>query len=145
MSEEKGLNHWKNAIVSGRISLQTVLKSIEKEETFLIFDNDAAVGTITIGKNVPKYYSSDPFVFWQKKRPAVYLKKLAVLPLYQNKGFASELLEFAEAKAKKENVKFLRLDCVANVDFYSKRGFTFLGKSTSKRGTPINFMEKQIV
>ncbi|MDP3741998.1 MAG: GNAT family N-acetyltransferase [Candidatus Micrarchaeota archaeon] len=139
-----GLMHWKRA----NFSIQSVLAALEKDEVFLIFNRNLAVGTIAISKVPPSWYEFDPSVFWKEKAPAFYLKKLAVLPSYHSKGFASELLKFVENKAKKEGVKFIRFDAViknhALTEFYLKRGFSIMGEAVTKNGNPSNFFEKKL-
>jgi len=141
----KGLMHWKNA----NFSIQSILLSLEKEEIFLIFDKGVAVGTITISHFVPEWYEFDPSVFWKASGSAFYLKKLAVLPAHHSKGFASKLLEFAEHKARRENVKLLRFDAIIKGQdklnsFYLKRGFRIMGQAITASENLSNFFEKQL-
>lgn len=141
----KGLMHWKRT----NFSIQKVLAYLEKDEVILIFDNCTPVGILSVSRVPPDWYAADPAVFWKEKAPAFYLKRLAVLPSHHSKGFASELLKFVENKAKKEGVKFIRFDAVANdlelTVFYLKRGFWVMGQAVTKNENLSNFFEKQIV
>jgi GNAT superfamily N-acetyltransferase len=73
---------------------------------------------------------SDPFWWGERPPNAGYIHKLAVRTAYKGRGVGTEMLRWAEAKARSEGKKFLRLNCIAEDkgirDYYEKAGFTYL-------------------
>jgi ribosomal protein S18 acetylase RimI-like enzyme len=61
----------------------------------------------------------------------VYIHRLAVHPSQQGKGFAQEMMDFAEVSAKERNFVSVRLDTfsqnIRNQKFYELRGYKRLG------------------
>ncbi len=73
---------------------------------------------------------SDPFWWGDRPPDAGYVHKLAIRPAYKGRGLGIEMLRWAEAKARSEGKKFLRLNCIAEDrgirDYYEKAGFRHL-------------------
>ena len=61
----------------------------------------------------------------------LYIHRLAVHPEYQSKGYAQQLMDYAEAFAKANTFISIRLDTFSqntrNQNFYEKRGYQRLG------------------
>ena len=79
--------------------------------------------------------TDDP-LFWPDVRASesLFLHKLAVIPAFQGSGVASEMLNFAAARARTLQKRYLRLDCAAErpklCAFYEQHGFRWVGKRT---------------
>jgi len=70
----------------------------------------------------------DPF-FWPdiKLNESGFIHKLSVSREFAGKGYAEEMIKFAEAECKYKNINFLRLDCAGDRaklrKFYESLGF----------------------
>jgi ribosomal protein S18 acetylase RimI-like enzyme len=57
----------------------------------------------------------------------LYVHRLAVKPVFQGKGYAQQLMQFAESYAKENNYVSIRLDTFSknerNQQFYEKRNY----------------------
>lgn len=83
-----------------------IREDIESGQVFIIFNEEEAIGTVTIRSNE--------------------ICRLFVLPQYQNQGFGSQLLKFAEDKILK-NDKIIVLDAsLPAKSLYLKRGYVIV-------------------
>ena len=81
---EKGVKYWNNSLAD----YNDISEDIDKQYVYLMFSDLVAVGTITIKPD--------------KKDPkTTTISRLAIFPAHQKKGFAHEILKFAEDAAKK--------------------------------------------
>jgi ribosomal protein S18 acetylase RimI-like enzyme len=66
-----------------------------------------------------------------KNKNNIYIHRLAVHPNLQGKGYAQQLMKFAEHYAQENNVLSIRLDTFSqnkrNQKFYELRGYKKLG------------------
>ncbi len=88
-----------------------VSKYIEQSEIFILYDNDMLISICAVEK-----INSE----------TVEIKNIATYPEYQNKGYASKLLDFICNKYKTKYKKLI-LGTGENektLNFYKKRGFT---------------------
>jgi GNAT superfamily N-acetyltransferase len=138
-----GMDHWKGAHTA-----EKVLKRFQDREIYLLYYNDIPVGTIALSTMPPFYYNETDKEFWKdKSAPAMYISSLAVLPNYHGKGFATELVKFAERRAIEEGYKYIRFDAVGYytklTKFYLDRNYKIVGKRLT-RDTESNFFEKSL-
>lgn len=138
---QQGMRHWQDSYAK-----EDVIQRIKEKDVYLLFIDEKAVGTITLSYKRPSYHKDYPF--WEEPlASALYISMLAVLPDYHGKGFGSELLQFAEDKARQSGVHYVRFDAVANYkrlnDFYSKRGYKIVGKDVFG-DIKSNFFEKSL-
>lgn len=144
----QNINHWTRYYTEEMVS-----KMIEKKEVYVGLNNNEAISTITLDNIPPKYYSEPGYEdrFTNPDESAIYITAVAVLPAKQKQGFAGQLLDFAEDKARKAGTKWLRLDCRAEVPglvtFYEKRGFNKLGDKPVDEGEDGTYwlMEKELL
>jgi ribosomal protein S18 acetylase RimI-like enzyme len=144
----QNLNHW-----SKYYKKEMVSKMLTKKDVYMELNNGEVVGTVTLDTKPPKYYEEPGYgeLFTNPNDPAVYMTALAVLPGHQGRGFAGHLLQFVEERAKERKMKWLRLDCRAEVPdlvtFYEKRGFKKLGNKPTDEGEDGTywFMEKELL
>ncbi|WP_339831429.1 GNAT family N-acetyltransferase [uncultured Altibacter sp.] len=104
-------------------------KDLEQQELYVLLVKNEVVGCICIASEKDLEYNH---VHWLIPDTIhYYIHRLAVHPSYQGKGYAQQLMDFAEAKAKKSNVASIRLDTFSlntrNQRFYEQRGYTRLG------------------
>ena len=89
-----------------------IISDIEKGIVYVLYDNENAVGTVTVRENE--------------------ICRLFVLPKYQGKGFGGRLLDFAEKKIA-ENYRKIIIDAsLPAKPIYLKRGYTFTEYHTIK-------------
>ena len=138
---QQGMKHWQGAHTKER-----VMKRIRDKEVYILYENNLPVATITLSPIPPFYYGEDDKKFWKEKNaPAVHISGLAVLPNHQGRGLATELLNFAEEKAKDGNIGYIRFDAVSYYmqlnKFYLGRGYRIVGKRMTDN-VASNFFEK---
>ena len=103
-------------------------------------DVQGTLGTITLQWSDKKFWGDLPL-------DAGYVHKLAIKRSYGGKHLGLRLLEWAEAKARAEGKKYLRLDCLASNrlirDYYEKAGFAHV-KDTLAPGWMASLYEKKL-
>lgn len=102
---------------------------IEREELFVKMENDKIIGTIVISNHIDAEYIPVKWLTATEKN--AYIHRLCVHPNQQGKGFAQELMDFAEEHARKNEYVSVRLDTFSqnkrNQRFYETRGYQRLG------------------
>ncbi len=101
---------------------------ITREELYVLFEAGALIGTIALSTLMDPEYES---VGWlTPNENNLYVHRLAITPAYQGKGFAQELMSFAESFARNAHFTSIRLDTFSqnkrNQTFYEQRGYTRL-------------------
>ena len=101
---------------------------IAREELYVLFEAGALIGTIALSTFMDPEYES---VGWlTPNENNLYVHRLAITPACQGKGFAQELMSFAESFARKAHFTSIRLDTFSqnkrNQTFYEQRGYTRL-------------------
>lgn len=121
----KGFSHWNSAYPSHL----TVSEDLKNGSLYLLKQNGGTIGIITLNDIQDPSYKQ---LRWKSDNHALIVNRLAVIPLFQNRGFAKTLMAFAEEFAKKEGYKSIRLDTFAGnentVRFFEKCGFTRVGE-----------------
>lgn len=141
-----GHDHW-----SKYYSKDAIGKKVKDHEVYLKYIGNRPVGTMTLADTPVEYYEpKDMSSFAEPEADALYVSALAVLPEFQSKGIASELMTFAENRAKEMGLVYIRFDCralyVDLVQFYRKRGYKVVGVLTDERDNyePYFLMEKML-
>lgn len=105
-------------------------KDIEKEECYVLDIENKIIGCITVSTFMDPEYN--PVSWLTPNKNNLYIHRLAIHPNYQRKGFAKQLMSFAEAYAKENSFKSVRLDTFSqnkrNQKFYKLRGYNKLGE-----------------
>lgn len=119
-----GLGHW-----SPPYPLESIKNNILEREVYLIYQENKAVATFTLGTTPIAIYDPDR---WQTNpSQAMYLNRLAVLPEFQAKSLGSWCMEKIEEIARQANCQALRFDAVAKhqklLSFYTRLGYQNLG------------------
>lgn len=105
-------------------------KDIQRNELFvLLSEAKEIIGSITISSEKDTEYNDIEWLTVDGYN--CYIHRLAVDPAYQSQGNAQKLMDFAEARAKRELIVSIRLDTFSlnlrNQKFYETRGYTRLG------------------
>lgn len=108
----------------GEFSRQTFLGQISRQEVYL-----ASVENIFVATFVLQWSDT---LWWGERPPdSGYFHKFAVKRSTSGQGIGSEILKWAEAKARAEGKKYLRLNCIAADrkirDYYENAGFVHVG------------------
>ena len=110
-------------------NIKVFKQDIERGELFIIQKSYAIVGCITISTYMDEVYKPVTWLTATKKN--IYIHRLAVHPQFQRKGFAQELMQFAERYAMDKEYTSVRLDTFSqnerNQTFYERRGYHKLG------------------
>jgi len=100
-------------------------KDIDRGELYILKDKGHLVGTIVISTFMDEEYR--PVNWLTPNDNSVYIHRLAVHPDFQGKGFAQQMMDYAENQAKKRGFVSVRLDTFSqnkrNQKFYEARGY----------------------
>ncbi|MEZ4857421.1 MAG: GNAT family N-acetyltransferase [Flavobacteriaceae bacterium] len=104
-------------------------KDLKRKELYVFVSENLLLGCITLSKFKDKEYDSVVWLTPDEKH--IYIHRLAVHPKFQHKGYAKQLMDFAENFAKQNKAISIRLDTfsknIRNQQFYEARGYTKLG------------------
>lgn len=102
---------------------------VARNELFVLEKNNTVVGCVVISTFMDEEYI--PIKWLTPNQNNIYIHRLAVHPNYQGKGYAQELISYAETFAKQQNIASIRLDTFSqnprNQKFYELRGYKRLG------------------
>lgn len=104
-------------------------RDIEHDECYVLEIENEVIGCVTISTLMDEEYV--PIDWLTPNENNIYIHRLAVHPEYQGKGYAQQLLSFAEDYAKTNTYASIRLDTFSqnkrNQKFYECRGYKKLG------------------
>ena len=110
-------------------SMEKLRLDIEKEELFVLEKKSDIIGIIVITEAKDEEYL--PIEWLSKTESNIYIHRLAVHPEFWGKGYAQQLMDFAEEFARKNQYESIRLDTFSknerNQKFYEARGYKRLG------------------
>lgn len=122
---EKGIFQWNQHYPSK----EAFEKDIERAELYVLETDARIVGSIVISTYMDKEYRQIDWLTPHENNR--YIHRLAVHPNYQGKGFAQQLMDFAENHARQNGCVSVRLDTFSqnqrNQRFYEARGYQKLG------------------
>jgi GNAT superfamily N-acetyltransferase len=103
-------------------------EDVKNNQLYGYFEDDKLLAIIVLTHIIDEEYKAIKWLTENKNN--LYIHRLAVDPNYQNRGIASQLMDFAENFAKENNHTSVRLDTFSqnpkNNYFYKKRGYTQL-------------------
>jgi len=103
-------------------------KDLNRKELYVLEVGEKLMGAIVISDFMDLIYK--PIKWKSPTNKNIYIHRLCVHPIEQGKGYAQELMNFAEQKAVAEGFSSVRLDTFSlnkrNLVFYIKRGYTQL-------------------
>ncbi|MCK0161298.1 GNAT family N-acetyltransferase [Allomuricauda sp. F6463D] len=123
--QENGIFQWNEHYPSK----EAFCNDIDRKELFVITENNAIVGSIVISTLVDEEYK--PVKWLTPNGNSTYIHRLSVHPNQQGKGFAQQMMDYAEAYTKDNGFISVRLDTFSqnkrNQRFYEQRGYQKLG------------------
>ncbi len=118
---------------------QTIKDNTERGEVYVV-KGEGTVGTLTLQWSDKKFRGDLP-------PDAGYVHKLAIKRSYGGRRLGLRMLQWAEAKARAEGKRYVRLDCLANNktirEYYEKAGFIHL-RDTQAPGWKASLYEKKL-
>ncbi|WP_460220294.1 GNAT family N-acetyltransferase [Psychroserpens sp. MEBiC05023] len=121
----KGIFQWNEHYPNPK-AFQT---DVERQELYVLDINDQVNGCIVISTFMDDEYV--PVKWLTANKNNIYIHRLAVHPEHQGKGYAQQLMDFAETYAIDNNYSSIRLDTFSqnkrNQKFYDLRGYKQLG------------------
>ncbi len=122
---ENGILQWNEHYPSE----QAFIHDISRDELYVYEVDTAIIGLITITPLIDKEYV--PVQWLTRTGKNLYIHRLAVHPGLQGRGYAQQLMSFAEDLAREKNYISVRLDTFSrnfrNQKFYEQRGYVKLG------------------
>jgi len=105
------------------------INDVNREEFYVLEVDNTVLGCITISTFMDQEYI--PISWLTQNKNNIYIHRLAVHPNLQGKGYAQQLMKFAEHYAQENNFLSIRLDTFSqnkrNQKFYELRGYKKLG------------------
>jgi ribosomal protein S18 acetylase RimI-like enzyme len=102
---------------------------VKRNELFVFEIRNEIIGCIVASTFMDEEYV--PVQWLTKNGNNIYIHRLAVHPMHQGKGYAQQLMDFAERFAIENNFCSIRLDTFSqnnrNQTFYERRGYRRLG------------------
>jgi len=100
-------------------------QDIQRDELYVLEANKKVIGTIVVSTLIDDEYV--PVKWLTPNANSVYIHRLSIDPDLQGKGYAQQLMDFAEDLAKQNGFVSVRLDTFSqnkrNQRFYEKRGY----------------------
>jgi len=110
-------------------SVQHFEKDIERDELFVLELGNKIIGTIVLSTYMDEEYQDIKWLTPNGNN--IYVHRLSIHPEYQGRGYAQELMDFAENFARENKFDSVRLDTFSqnerNQRFYETRGYKKLG------------------
>lgn len=101
----------------------------ERDELFVLEENNEIIGAVVVSTWMDDEYQ--PIQWLTPNGKSTYIHRLCVQPDLQGKGYAQQLMDFAEAYSKERGFISVRLDTFSqnkrNQRFYEQRGYQKLG------------------
>ena len=123
--KENGVFQWNEHYPSA----SAFQKDIKRKELYFLEIESQVVGCVVVSTFMDPEYES---INWlSSNENNIYIHRLAIHPKYQGKGYAQQLMTFAEQFAIDNNYSSIRLDTFSqnkrNQKFYELRGYKRLG------------------
>ncbi|MEG0325900.1 MAG: GNAT family N-acetyltransferase [Cellulosilyticaceae bacterium] len=110
-------------------SEEILKQDIGSNELYVIEDQRLVVGFACINTNQSPEYQS---LIWTTAPKAYVVHRLAIDPTRTGKGYATQLMNFAETHAKSQNTLAMRIDTFSQNTFaqqlFQKLGYTYIGE-----------------
>lgn len=110
-------------------SKEAFVQDVKRNELYVKLFDGKPIGAIVISTHMDDEYI--PIQWLTSNGNNTYIHRVCVHPEHQGKGFAQELMDFAEDFTKKNGFVSVRLDTFSqnkrNQHFYERRGYQKLG------------------
>lgn len=117
----KGIHQW-NAHYPNAAAFE---KDVQRDELYVLILDGRLSGTIVLSTLMDEEYK--PIQWSTPNGNNIYVHRLSVHPSLQGKGYARQLMNFAEKHAKNKGYDAVRLDTFSqnkrNQKFYETRGY----------------------
>ena len=128
-------------------SKQIFLHDIKRNELYVLTKNNEIIGCVVLSSKMDKEYK---LIAWLTPNDHnLYIHRLAIHPTFQHKGYAQELMNFAENFAKQNKYQSIRLDTFSknprNQNFYKQRGYVKVGSVHFLSQSPYPFYCYELV
>jgi ribosomal protein S18 acetylase RimI-like enzyme len=139
----KGMKHW-NSSYPG---VEEIGLDLDKGFIYLVKNKGVCVGMVTLNESEPDEYKG---IKWSGNNLKIlYMKRMAVHPVWQDKGIAEMLVKFAEKYAGEKKYSYIRLDTLssnqAEANLYTNGSYDEVGEFYSTfQKTPFKCYEKKI-
>ena len=127
---ERGANYpgWHKDIYPTR---EVAKSAIDKDELYILWDNDKMAGSIVLSHRPEKAYSKADWAIDADYKDIIVIHTLVANPDYMRRGIARKLMDFAVDFARENKMKAVRLDVsttnVPAMALYEKCGFKCAG------------------
>jgi ribosomal protein S18 acetylase RimI-like enzyme len=139
----KGIFQWNDHYPNG-LAFE---KDIARNELYVLIASEQIVGCITISSEKDVEYNDIEWLTEDAQH--YYIHRLAIHPNFQHRGFAKQLMDFAEALAQQQHAVSIRLDTFSvnkrNQRFYEARGYQRLGDIYFPRQSELCFYCYELV
>ena len=119
---------------------ETIKNNIECGHVYVVKDVEETIGTITLQWSDKEFWGDLP-------PDSGYVHKLAIKRSYGGKRLGLRMLQWAEAKARVEGKRYLRLDCLASNKtirtYYERAGFVHV-RDTEAAGWTASLYKKNL-
>lgn len=141
--DHKGIYQWSDNYPT--ISL--IESDLRKESLYTIKNDNLIMGAIVLNEEQDIAYKSINWEFDDSK--VLVIHRLVIDPKNQGKGYAIQLMDFAENFAKENGYSSIRLDTYSqnerSISFYKKRNYFIRGEVYfSERVYPFHCLEKMV-
>ena len=117
----KGIFQWNKHYPSQSV----FINDLDRQELYVLEVNYKIIGCIVISTFIDEEYV--PVKWLTPNKNNIYIHRLAIHPNLQGKGYAQQLMTFAEQLAIENNYSSIRLDTFSqnkrNQKFYELRGY----------------------
>jgi len=126
-------------------TLDIIFQDIANSHLYGLYQQDECIGAIVLNSIQSPQYNA---ILWKDTNGKVLtIHRLAIKPIYQNRGYAKKLMSFAEKYALRNQFTSIRLDTYsankASVKLYEQRGYEKRGEvSFPERDLPFICFEK---
>lgn len=123
------------------------LADIREGDLYISERDGRLVGFVCVNKIEPVEYVG---LDWSSSKDVLVIHRMAVDPAYRRKGVASELMNFAEELALKNNIAYLKTDTNSINEnmkaLFLKCGYNYIGEiSFLGKETPFYCYDKRLV
>jgi len=129
--DEQGIPQWDEIYPDKAI----LTKDIERLEMYVIESDEQAAGIMAINEEQSPEYAA---VEWAYPGRALVVHRLTIAPIYQRRGLATSLMDFAEETAATQGYDCIRLDAFAlnpaALVLYTNRGYRKAGVVRFRKG-----------
>ncbi|OLS03179.1 GNAT family N-acetyltransferase [Tissierella creatinophila] len=140
--KEQGIDQWQN----GYPNEEVIKVDIEKQESYVLIEDEKAVGTTALSFEAEKTYDNIYDGKWLTDISYAVIHRIAIDIDFRGKGLAREMLKEIEKKCADNRVKSIKVDThkenISMQNFLKKNGFKYCGIIYLKDGNERVAFEK---